>query len=243
MRSYGTHVEMHTPENQRHLVLPDADVELVFYTGDGWFGLPGGPLMPLPPVFVRGPRSTSSSFELCGLARVVGMKLRPWRIGLLPELGTPVDGYYVNVGAELRELGERVRPLLERGATELALERVEAALLERQRVQRQSLDEVDVVGLELDRTHGAARIASLAAAQGLSMRQLERRFKSATGFAPKAFARLMRFTRASERLELDPGVSLTALSFELGYADQAHFTREFRAFAGMSPGKYVASFT
>jgi AraC-like DNA-binding protein len=30
-----------------------------------------------------------------------------------------------------------------------------------------------------------------------------------------------------------------ALAFELGYADQAHFIREFRATLGVTPGAYV----
>jgi AraC-like DNA-binding protein len=98
---------------------------------------------------------------------------------------------------------------------------------------------VEAAGLRLYATDGAARIGALAAMLGLFVRQLERRFKEGTGLPPKAFARLVRFSRVSERLEHHPDESLTELAFEFGYADQAHFNREFRTFAGVSPGRFA----
>lgn len=38
-----------------------------------------------------------------------------------------------------------------------------------------------------------------------------------------------------------PELTLAELALELGYADQAHFTKEFRRFATQSPGQFRRS--
>jgi AraC-like DNA-binding protein len=58
------------------------------------------------------------------------------------------------------------------------------------------------------------------------------------GIAPKRYARLARFGRVLRRLERQPDTAWAALALDAGYADQAHFNRDFRAFAGISPGRY-----
>lgn len=74
----------------------------------------------------------------------------------------------------------------------------------------------------------------LAEKVGLSERQLRRRFTEAVGYGPKALHSILRFQHA---LDLgrrgDPG--LAAIAYQAGYADQAHFTREVRRLAGMTP--------
>jgi AraC-like DNA-binding protein len=49
-----------------------------------------------------------------------------------------------------------------------------------------------------------------------------------------AFWRLRRFHRALAAVQRG-GVRNAELALELGYYDQAHLNREFRAFTGMSP--------
>ena len=36
-----------------------------------------------------------------------------------------------------------------------------------------------------------------------------------------------------------PETDLTQLAYQCGYFDQAHFNKEFKAFAGMTPSEYV----
>ncbi|HEY9548934.1 MAG TPA: helix-turn-helix domain-containing protein, partial [Kiloniellaceae bacterium] len=46
------------------------------------------------------------------------------------------------------------------------------------------------------------------------------------------------FGRALDRLTAEPGIGWAELAAAEGYADQPHFTREFRALAGVTPGVY-----
>ncbi len=84
---------------------------------------------------------------------------------------------------------------------------------------------------------GQLRISDLAENAGLSVRSLERKFKSAAGFSPKRFARILRFQSAigqyQSRFE-----DLTSLGLECGYYDQAHFIHDFKEFSGYTPSQY-----
>lgn len=72
---------------------------------------------------------------------------------------------------------------------------------------------------------------------GLSNRHLIALFRSFVGLPPKTFARVRRFHAALEQLPIS--TSRAALAIDLGYADQAHFGKEFRRFAGVAPGDFV----
>lgn len=79
---------------------------------------------------------------------------------------------------------------------------------------------------------GSIRVEALARALGCSRRHLANRFAEDVGVSPKVAARLIRFEAARARLG---SVPLARLAAELGYADQAHLAREFRALGGAPP--------
>jgi methylphosphotriester-DNA--protein-cysteine methyltransferase len=92
----------------------------------------------------------------------------------------------------------------------------------------------------LERSNGLTGIAELAAEIGCSRRYLGAAFRRYVGLPPKAYARLLRFRRAFDRLKANPSVRLDQLAIESGYFDQAHFSRDFSEFAGTSPGRFRA---
>lgn len=63
-------------------------------------------------------------------------------------------------------------------------------------------------------------------------------FRQATGLSPKRYVRLMRFQKLLAALRTCPEDRLTQLALLTGYSDQAHMTREFREFAGLTPMQY-----
>ena len=84
-------------------------------------------------------------------------------------------------------------------------------------------------------------VGKVAAALDWSHRHFIARFSEAMGFSPKRYARLARFGRVLLRLERQPETGLAEIAQDAGYADQAHFNRDFRDFAGISPGEYRKS--
>lgn len=82
-------------------------------------------------------------------------------------------------------------------------------------------------------------VADFAERSELSVRSLERLCCRYFGFSPKLLLRRQRFMRSLATFMLDPGANWTAAMDE-HYHDQAHFTREFRQFMGMTPTEYAA---
>ena len=73
----------------------------------------------------------------------------------------------------------------------------------------------------------------------LSERQLQRRFKASVGISAKKHERILRFETALETLERTNYGKLTNIAYELGYADQSHFIKDFIAFSGMTPYDFI----
>ena len=70
----------------------------------------------------------------------------------------------------------------------------------------------------------------------VSQRQLQRVFKDQVGTTPKTFGRIIRFSNAYKEMQnLEKAGGWAGLSYLLGYADQAHFIREFKEFSGLIP--------
>jgi AraC-like DNA-binding protein len=84
-------------------------------------------------------------------------------------------------------------------------------------------------------------VGKVAATLDWSHRHFIARFSQAVGLSPKRYARLVRFGRVLLRLERQPETGLAEIAQEAGYADQAHFNRDFRTFSGISPGAYRKS--
>jgi len=86
---------------------------------------------------------------------------------------------------------------------------------------------------------GDVVMAEVAAAAGIGLRQLQRRFRDATGLTLREWARIRRLRETlALRMQNDHGWS--AIAAQSGFADHAHLTREFRALVGLAP-THVAS--
>lgn len=85
----------------------------------------------------------------------------------------------------------------------------------------------------------AAPLDELARLAGMGRYQLIRAFKTATGLTPHAWQMNLRINCARERLRSGDG-NLAEVAHGLGFADQAHFQRVFKAHAGVTPGRFRA---
>ena len=85
------------------------------------------------------------------------------------------------------------------------------------------------------------RVDDLCARFDISERTLQRLLHKRIGLGPKWLIRRRRLQEAADRLR-DADAELAGIAVDLGYADQAHFTRDFRKATGLTPGEFASRF-
>ncbi|MFW6084893.1 MAG: helix-turn-helix domain-containing protein [Gemmatimonadota bacterium] len=195
----------------------------------------------LPPVALGGPQPEAYAVEATGRWR--GFYVRFTTVGPLALLG--VDDYSLGESGA-RPLHELVRSEL--GAATRAWEErlLEAAdfdervtltnrflLAHRKKPDRRVRLLVAAVEA-IVKADGDLRIGDLARRLGVGPSTLRRQF-GALGMSPKRFACVVRFRRAHEYLSANPDHGWTDVIGRFGYADQAHFIRDYRRFSGSPP--------
>jgi len=83
--------------------------------------------------------------------------------------------------------------------------------------------------------------AELAKAAGTSVRGLERAFDRDYGLSPQQYLRRLRMQTACQLL-VSSRLALAQVADRCGFADQSHFTRDFRSLTGMTPRTYRLTF-
>jgi AraC-like DNA-binding protein len=203
---------------------------LNFYAGDGRTRLT------VPPAFITGPHSASYVSDITAGEPVVAIHFRPG--GAFAFLGMPLgDLEDANVGVDEvwgrdgRVLHER---LIEAPSVAARFALVEDFLLTRLSAELNPNVAAAMAAIEDD---PSIRMAHAGEVAGLSTKRLIANFRTEIGLSPKAYARVRRFQAALRRL--DSGTASGAgIAADTGHFDQAHFVREFRAFAGMTPTQY-----
>lgn len=179
---------------------------------------------------------------LAGTGVVVGTKFRPGGFaGLLPgpvcaltERWVALEEAFGEEGAALareadalgRDVGARI------AAVEAFVRRRLPAPSPAGELVREA---VEVIA----RARAGTRVPAVAEAVGVSPRTLQRVFRERVGVGPKWVLQRHRVHEAAERMAAGERQDWAALALELGYFDQAHFIREFRALVGCPPAAYA----
>lgn len=189
---------------------------------------------------LAGPATRRFVTTLEGRGWVLGVKFHPggfrpfWKgpVAELADRVVPLGEAFGPVGAAFER---EVLALAGQEAAQVAC--AEAFLLRRlppEDPQAARVREL-VAGIEGDPT--LLRVEEVAHRAGLGMRALQRLFAEYVGVSPKWVLARYRLHEAMARLEA--GADLAALATDLGYCDQAHFSRDFKALLGRSPRAYA----
>ena len=179
--------------------------------------------------------------ELDGRGRAFGVRFRP--AGFQPFLGAPVatlTDRRLAVADVFGPAGDRLvaELLAAPGEPELTAA-AEAFLLARRPAPDPDVALVNQVVDQIMADHDLTRVEDAAARSGIGTRRLQRLFATYVGVTPKWVIRRSRLHEAVERLDQGQQVDLAFLARELGYFDQAHFARDFRAAVGRPPAAYA----
>ena len=199
-------------------------------------------------VFERGGKSrimgvarAKFSQVLEGKGGVFAVKFTPG--GFFPFVGVPVSRFSDKTatlhdvfGAEGDDLDRAV--LAER--TDLSrIDVVERFLCARQPEPDENVLLVREIVYALAKERGILKVQDLVDRYGMDKRTLQRLFARYVGAPPKWVIQRYRLHEAAEQLVAEGSVSQAAIAMNLGYTDQAHFIRDFKAIVGVSPAAYA----
>ncbi|WP_024799485.1 helix-turn-helix domain-containing protein [Nocardia sp. BMG51109] len=193
-----------------------------------------------PPEFLIGPRDHHLPIDGACAPAYIELVLDP--IGACTLLDTPgseLIGRLADlsdvIGRRYCDVADRMR---ERSSWRDRFDLLDRFLLDRADTGRRPPPEVRRAWSLLTGTGGAIPIGRIAEDVGWSHRHLIAQFGHHVGVTPKVAAQLVRYDRIRRNLTATPHARLTDLALAHGYADQAHFTREFRRFTGVTPTDY-----
>jgi AraC-like DNA-binding protein len=142
---------------------------------------------------------------------------------------TPLDDLW---GGEVDWMREQ---LMEPAMLHQRIDRLESILIARLSTRRTIHP---VVPRTLEQLRATSSIRRIVQNSGYSHRSVMSLFRRSVGLTPKRYWRVLRFQRVLGMVFGPGGVSLADAALEAGYADQAHFSREFKAFTGVTPSEY-----
>ena len=95
------------------------------------------------------------------------------------------------------------------------------------------------IAVAVERDRSIARVEDLVARFGVPARALQRLFHQYVGVSPKWVIRRYRLLEAVERAAGDAPANWSTLAHSLGYFDQTHFIKDFKAIIGRTPAAYA----
>ncbi len=178
----------------------------------------------------------------------VGTMLTPaaGRLLLGRSVATVTDTWF-DVGEvaalDARRLVDRIRAAMNRDPTDPLAHAAATAEVERQLAPLLPVDEqgelINRLVAWLVEHPEVIRVDELADEFAMTERSLQRLVEQRVGMTPKWLIQRRRLHDAVERLKAGE-TSLADIAVELGYADQAHFTHDFRTVSGLTPGEFLA---
>jgi AraC-like DNA-binding protein len=183
----------------------------------------------------------ATAYVIYGHSEMFGIRLHPEAAMDLLDINLKV---FRNSCLDTKDLNDREcnilnDQLLEASTHAERIRQVEAFFLNR--LNRQNPESnYFTEALRMLRTEEAPSIKDLSRKVFVGERQLQRTFQSMLGISPKSYFRVIRLYKALEMGLANKG-SFTDIAYRLGYADPAHFNRDFKEYFGIAPAAHFSS--
>ena len=206
-------------------VLPDACMDLIFDLSKNRG-------------FLSGVMTTYQFSELTPETDLIGIRFKTENFGAICKI--PLNETK-NLRVELSELftAKRLERLYQLNELETIPEKVHFLENFIDTSFKQNMQEQDHIVLSVARSvrvfQGVVNVEDLAKSHHISLRQLERRFKSYVGLTVKEFSNIIRFINAKQSIANHTNSSLLEIACDRGFFDHSHMTNEFKRISGENP--------
>ncbi|WP_234734364.1 helix-turn-helix transcriptional regulator [Tellurirhabdus bombi] len=219
--------------------LPYGMLEIIIHLDDNrCHVINNGNWQQLPHAFLVGICRNIYQWKSVGTSRLFGIRLKPeGLLQLFKSPAAPLFGDFTDLdiflGKKIIRLIDQLQGIPDTPTVVQIAERFLHAQLQNVPSERSYL--YDATKL-IRHSQGRLSIEDLSEHLSISERQLQRSFKANFGPSPKTYLRIIRFRSAYEYISQTKTVPHWAdVSYRFGYADQAHFIRDFKEFTGNVP--------
>jgi AraC-like DNA-binding protein len=222
-------------------VMPNGSIELIIHLSDQHCALnkDGTEFSKSPPFTLLGLYPALYKVKFAAPVNVFGIRfhpdgfrnifgLPPARIFSTYEDGGDVLGkdllHFCRQISETEEIGEKIM--------------ITNKFLMKQLVKNQmDFDYTHLAMRFIRQNQGLLHFDDLTDAIPISLRQLQRGFKEQLGLTITEYMRLSRLNAINKYMLKHPS-EYTGMAYDLNFADQSHFIKEFRHYAGLAPKKF-----
>lgn len=188
------------------------------------------------------PLKTSSQL-LVEQGMVLGVMFKPG--GFYPFWGSPVSGLTGRSVCFNEVFGCDAEPVEEKVLTAdddaAVVEAAEQFFRGRLPLADDHLDLACRIVETIERDRAITKVDDVVSRFGVNKRTVQRLFDRYVGVTPKWVIQRYRLHEAAMEMEKGVVPDWTKLSLDLGYYDQAHFIKDFKAILGRSPEEYIRS--
>jgi len=221
-------------------ILPDGIVEIVFHFWESFIVYnTKGEKLKQPKGFAISQMQKFIEIESNGNIGFVSVRFYPW--GAHHFFDEPIKNFIDNTidlkhiwPNDYKEILQEIKKVDNNEKVRIIQQFLSNCLSEH-RKENSSIEEAIKL---IRKTKGQHSIESICQETNLSYKKLERKFLATIGVTPKIFSRTTRFLHLCHHLKEYENRSMTQLSYEFGYYDQAHFIKDFKAFSGLTPKEY-----
>ncbi len=244
VKFYWTLEVPYDPANQKQKIIPDGCIEMTFnledpikrYTSEKDY-------ITHPRAMVMGQRTKSYFIEPAGNVKSFAICFYPY--GFANFVNTPL-GDMVDMEAPISQLfgestgAELEQKMLDATDTQQRITIIESFLLDKLN-QNKTVDHIVRNTVDtLMSSKGSPAIKTIVQGDLSKRRKLEREFKKQIGISPKQLGKVIRMQTALSLL-LNKHENLTHVAYESEYFDQAHFTKDFKEFTGVTPKEFMGN--
>lgn len=240
---YWTITREHGEAADKIRVLPDGCMDAIFDLSGGLAPLGvARAANPRPTAFITGVSSTPEVIALPKSPLIAGIRFKPG--GAVPFLDIPASEIAeksVDLDSVLPNFSQLAISLTGDAETPGEMAQImDRLLLERLHLLPDTDNMTAFAVSAMTRNNNYQRVDALVQDMGISQKKLERAVKHHAGMTPKRLGRTTRFVSAIRSLHAAPCRPLADLALDLGFTDQAHFNRDFKSMAGLTPTRWLA---
>lgn len=219
--------------------LPHGTAQLIFQIKNpSCFGWQGQRFYKFPAAFLVGVARETTVWKMAGDTAIFQLQLKPE--GFMQLFDRPLADFFntfVDVTDILGWEGAHLFEQLQAANTNTARIAIVESFFKNQLRFKSIENHYFFEALQrIRQSEGNFSIESLSKSLQVGERQLQRAFKEKLGLSPKLYHRIVRFSQTYAAIQQRCHFNWADVALSHDYADQAHFIRDFKEFAGVTPG-------